>query len=203
MPLTPAQNTLLKADIAANTATIPADQPWSNSFAGVQVNAIPNTGDGNATIAGWYSQTAAPDYFVWRDLPMETVLNLVTFANMTPADAVPTTPALTVDVWRARSLACQGKQFNLQNLTLGRTVAPMKRLNYRAALQDCLSNLPAGVAGALIAANWNGVRDAAKFTALRVEKVLATGTGTFATPSDLGYEGTVTAGDVETARNSA
>lgn len=200
--LTPAQNTTLKTDIAANAATIPAGQTWTNSFAGIAINAIPNSGDGNATIAGWYNQTATPDWFVWRDLPMETVLNLITFANMTPLDAVPTTPALTVDVWRARALACQGKQFNLQNLTLGRSTAPMKQTNYRTAMQDCLTNLPAGAAGALLAANWTGVRDAAKFLALRIEKVLSTGTGSSASPADLGYEGTITGDQVAAARNS-
>ena len=203
MALTPAQLLLLKADILANVATIPAGQPWTNGFAGVAVNAVPNSGDGNATVAGWYSQKAIPDWIVWRDVPMEDILNLITFANMTPLDAVPTTPDLTVQVWIARSLACQGKQFNLQNLTIGRTTAPMEAANYRAALQDALTGLPAGAAGAIIAANWAGVRDAAKFTALRVEKVLSTGTGSTASPADLGYEGTVTADQIEAARSAA
>lgn len=201
MPLTQAQKQTLKADIAANANTIPPGQPWTGSFAGQAINTLPNGGDANAAIAGWYSLAATPDYIVWRDLPMESVLNLITFASMTPADAVPTTPALTVDVYRARALACQGKQFNLQNLILGRTVAPMKRTNYRAAMQDCLTNIPAGASGALIAANWVGVRDAAKFTAKNVEKLFATGAGTTATPSDLGYEGSITGDDVEQSRN--
>lgn len=200
MPLTTAQLATLKAHIAANTNTIPAGQPWTNSFVGVQVKDVPSGGGGLDTIAGWYNQVASPDYFVWRDLPMETVLNLVTFANMTPLDAVPTTPALTVDVFRARALVCQGKQFNFQILTQGRATAPMKRLNYRAAMQDCLTNIPAGAAGALIAANWAGVRDGAKFLALRIEQVLATGNGASATPSDLSHEGTINALDVEQAR---
>lgn len=202
MPLTSAQKAALKADILANTAPIPAGQPWTNSFAGTQVKDVPNSGDGNATLAGWYNQTASPAYVVWRDLPMETVLNTITFANMTPADAVPTTPDLSVQVWMARSLSCQGKQFNLQNLINGRTTAPMKRTNYRAAMQDCLTNIPAGASGALVAANWVGVRDGAKFNATYAEKAMATGAGTSATPSDLSFEGAVTADDVESARNS-
>lgn len=199
MQLTPGQLATLKADIAANANPIPAGLP----FAGVEVRSVPNTGDGNVAVAGWYNLTAAPAYTVWRDLPMEDVLNLITFAAMTPADAVPTTPALTVDVWRARSLACQGKQFNLQNLTLGRGTAPMKRANYRAAMQDCLTGIPAGAAGALIAANWVGVRDAAKFGATNAEKLFAAGAGTTAAPSDLSAtaEGGLTPQEVETARN--
>ena len=217
--LTAGQKTLLKNDIAANTAVIPAGQPWTNAFANVAVQNVPSTPDGNATLAGWYNQIAVPDFVVWRNLPMDTILSLITYAAMTPADAVPSVTTLgsnptsaqqatydnqiaTLGIWRARSLSCQGKQFNLQNLTIGRTSAPMKQANYRAALQDCLTNLPAGASGASIAANWVGVRDAAKFLALYSEKVFATGTGTTATPADLGYEGTITADDVEAARNS-
>jgi hypothetical protein len=200
MALTAAQLATLKADILANTATIPAGQPWTGAFAGVQVKDVPNDGDGNIAVAGWYNQPHAT-WIVWRDLPMETVLGLITYANMTPLDAVPTTPALTVDVYRARALCCQGKQFNLQNLTLGRSTAPMKKTNYRAALQDCLTNIPAGAAGALIAANWTGVRDGAKFAATNAEKLFSTGTGSSATPADLVYEGAISGSDVNTALN--
>lgn len=198
MPLTPAQNTALKNDIAANSNTIPAGRP----FAGTAISALPNTADANEEIARWYNLTASPAWVVWRDLPMEVVLDTIAFASMTPADAVPTTPALTVDVYRARSLACQGKQFNLQNLTLGRTTAPMKRATYRAGLQDCLTNIPAGAGGSLISANWVGVRDAAKFNATNAEKLFSTGTGTTAAPADLGREGPISKDDVEAARNS-
>jgi hypothetical protein len=202
MPLTPAQLATLKANIAANTATIPAGQPWTGSFAGTQVKDVPNSGDGNAAVAGWYNLPSNPAWIVWRDLPMETVLDTIAFAAMTPVDAVPTTPALTVDVFRARALVCQGKQFNLQNLIIGRTVAAMKKANYRAAMQDCLTGIPAGAAGALIAANWTGVRDAAKFTATNAEKLFSTGTGTSATPADLnGFEGNISADEIQAARN--
>lgn len=154
-------------------------------------------GSGDALIiADWYNLPATPDFFVWRDLPMEDLLNLVTFANMTPVDAVPASPSLAVELWGSRSLACQGKQFNLQNLTIGRSTAPMKRTNYRAALQDCLTNIPAGASGSLIAANWVGVRDAAKFLATNMEKVFATGTGTQATPADLVLETTVSGDEI-------
>lgn len=204
MALALQQQQALKAHILANTATIPAGQPWTGSFAGTQVKDVPNNGDGNAAVAGWYNLIAAPDFTVWRDLAMETVLDTITFASMTPADAVPTSPVdpTAIAVWQARSLACQGKQFNLQNLTIGRTAAPMKRASYRAAMQDCLTGLPAGASGALIAANWTGVRDAAKFLARNVEKLFATGTGSTASPANLVVEGTVSGDDVETARSS-
>jgi hypothetical protein len=216
--LTPAQLTTLKADVAANTNTIPAGQPWTGSFAGMQVKNVPNSGDGNAAIAGWYNLAAAPDFTVWRDLPMDTVLNAYTPANMTPLDTVPAVTTLpsnptaaqnatynnqvaALHIWNARANNCQAKQFNFQNLTIGRNTAPMKRSGYRAGLQDCLTNIPAGAGGALIAANWVGVRDGAKFLATNAEKLFATGTGTAATPADLSFEGPITGADVENARN--
>jgi hypothetical protein len=207
MPLTSAQLATLKAAIAANTATIPAGQPWTGGYAGQAINALPNGGDANAAIAGWYNLPASPAWTVWRDLPMEAVLNTITFANMTPADSVPANPDLAVQVWIARSLSCQGKQFNLQNLINGRTMAPMRKSNYRAALQDCLTNIPAGASGALLAANWVGVRDGSKSSATNAEKLLQVpgGLGTAGAPSDLTYDqtydGPITGADVEAARN--
>lgn len=64
--MTPTQLTALKADIAANTNTIPAGKPWTGAFAGQQVKDVPDNGDGNAAIAGWYSDSASPDYWVWN-----------------------------------------------------------------------------------------------------------------------------------------
>lgn len=214
MALTSAQLATLKTNLTANTATIPAGMP----FAGTQVNAVPNTADGNAAVASWYNLEASPAFVVWRDLPMETVMDLVTLANMTPIDAVPTVTALgsnptaaqnatynnqvaALHTWKCRSLSCQGKQFNFQNLTIGREIASMKKSGYRAAIQDCLTNIPAGASGANVAANWVGVRDAAKFNATNAEKLFAAGTGTTATPADLSFEGNLTAEEVQAARN--
>jgi hypothetical protein len=66
MALTVAQLQTLKADILANANTIPAGQPWTGSFAGVAVSAVPNTGDGNAAVAGWYNLAATPNFTTWR-----------------------------------------------------------------------------------------------------------------------------------------
>jgi hypothetical protein len=219
MALTTAQKTALKSNIISNSGVIPPGQPWSNSYVGQAVSGIPNNTDGNQTIAGWYNQNTVPAWIVWRNLQMETVLNTITFANMTPADAIPTVTSLpaaptaaqqatydnqiaSIRSWNARSLSCQGKQFNLQNLTVGRDTAPMKLVNFRAAMQDALTNVPAGTGASLVSANWVGVRDGAKFTATFAEKVFSTGTGTNATPADLGFEGSLSGSDVDDARNS-
>lgn len=185
MDLTPAQIAALKTHIAANTATVLInDSP-------MPINQVPASPDNAQAVADWYNLVAAGPFIVWRDLPIDTVLGLITYASMTPVDAPDGT-----QLWANRSLACQGKQFNLQNLTIGRTTAPMRRTNYRAAMQDCLTQIPAGASGALIAANWVGVRDAAKFSATNAEKLFATGTGSTAAPADLVFEGDVSGPDV-------
>lgn len=68
MPLSPAQSATLKSDVAANTATIPAGQPWTGSFGGMPINAVPNSGDGNTAIAEWYNFAASPAFTRWRKL---------------------------------------------------------------------------------------------------------------------------------------
>ena len=197
----PAKAAIIKADILANPDL--AAQPMSNA--------------GAAEIARLYNLPSSPAWYVWRNLSIDTVVNLITFANMTPLDVVPsvtTLPASPTNAqnatfnnqmallhqWNARSLACQGKQFNLQNLTIGRTVAPMKNATYRAAMQDCLTAIPSGAGGSTITANWVGVRDAAKFVASRIEKLFSTGTGELATPANLVYEEQVTPDDIQYAR---
>lgn len=199
--MTPAQQQTLKTHIQANTTVL--------AFAGGNMTIAANFGaplvssSDNLVIASWYNGNASPDFFVWRDLPMSQVLNLITFANMTPADAVPASNAGdALLLWQARSLACQGKQFNLQNLTLGRSTAPMKLGNYRNAMQDCLTQVPAGASGALVAAGWVAVRDAAKGLATNLEKVFATGTGSFASPADSVFEGAVSGDEIHELRSA-
>jgi hypothetical protein len=203
MGLTAAQKVTLGQNIDANAATI----------GGVAISALPHTADNAVAVAAWYNLTAAGPFVVWRDLTVATVSGLVTMASMTPLDAIPAVTSLPsnptaaqnatynnqmalLHIWGYRNALCTTKQVALQNLTIGRDVAPMKLTGYRAALQDCLTNVPAGASGATLSANWVGVRDAAKFNATNAEKVFATGTGTFATPADLAFEGSVTGAEV-------
>lgn len=190
MPLDALQQATLKTSIANNTATV--------IYAGspTPINQVPNNDDGNIAIRDWYNSVASPDFYVWRDLPVETVLNSIVWANMTPTDAPDGT-----QTWLNRSMACQGKQFNLQNMIVGRTTVPMKRTNFRAGIQDSLTNLPSGVGGAALAAGWTAVRDAAKRLATNAEKLFATGTGSFSTPADAVVDGNITATEVSNARN--
>lgn len=76
MPLTSAQKTTLKTDIAANTNTV--------LYAGVQtaINALPNNTDANFAIADWYNQTASPAWTVWRtNIPVKDVKTAIVWTE--------------------------------------------------------------------------------------------------------------------------
>jgi hypothetical protein len=89
--LTAAQKATLNTDVAANTATIPAGQTWTNSFTGVQVRNVPRTNEGRSTIAGWYNQTASPNFWVWLKVASTSAvgaaIKLSDVGNLTTANS--------------------------------------------------------------------------------------------------------------------
>jgi hypothetical protein len=183
MSLTSGQLAALKADILADGT----------------LNAKPNNQDGDLEIAAAYNLTAVPDFTVWRSTTTtDEIFNGVTWANLTPNDAPDGT-----QTWLNRALACQGKQFNVQTMLSGRATLASGKTNVRAGLQDALSNVPSGAAGATVSAGWTVVRDSMKRNATRGEKLFATGgNGAFATPADLAFEGNLSWQDVYNARTS-
>lgn len=168
MSLTPAQIAVLKAAITAEI---------DPTF--VALRQAGATG----AMTEWYN--APSTYVVWRSTTQAAdIFDAIVWANLTPAD----TPDGTAQ-WQNRSLACQGKQFNIQTLLAGREAIGSGKPNVRAGLQDALTNVPAGAAGANIAAGWATVRVAMQRAANRAEKLYATGLGTAATPGVLAFEG--------------
>jgi hypothetical protein len=179
--LTTAQLTILKAAIDADPA----------------LNNLPLSDDDAFFIASAMNAQATPDYFVWRpDTPVQSVFDAINWANMTPVDA-PDGTAL----WTNRSLACQGKQFNLQTMLSGRDTISSNKPSIRAGLQDALTGLPSGAGGAARSGGWSNVQLAMQRLATRVEKLLiVSGTGSTASPALMGFEGPLTYGDVQAAR---
>jgi hypothetical protein len=172
MQLTQAQVDLLVADIAVNRASI-------------------NAGD-TAGAAAFYNALAVPDFLVWNpSTPTKDLMDAITWANMTPTDIVPdaTATAPVAATWLGRAIACQGKQFNIQTILVGRDFIDATKANVRAGLQDALSNLPSGLAGAAVSGGWASVKIALTRKATRLEKLLATGTGTALTPAVMGFVG--------------
>lgn len=121
---------------------------------------------------------------VWRtSVSTQVLFDQITWANLTPAEA----PNGTLD-WQCRSLACQGKQFNLQLIFASRDIIDASKSNVRAGLQDALTNVPSGQSGALVSAGWVGVRTAMIRKATVLESIFA---NTQNTPASLVVEGAI------------
>ena len=155
MSLTTAQAATLKADMLGASATALATLLSNSDFQGIK---------------DYYNFQAPGALKVWRpDAGVNEIRGQITWANLTPTDVVPTpvipsAPTLAEqvagDVWRSRSLACQGKQFNLQMLLTAPTgLVPGDIATFRAGFQDALTGIPSGAAGALLSGGWVGVRD--------------------------------------------
>ena len=180
--LTLAQQATLKADIIA-------DQILSQK---------PMNSDGAYDIAAAYNLPAAVDYYVWKtSISTSDIFDQITWANFTPQDVPDGT-----QTWANRSLACQGKQFNVQTILTGRDSINPSKANIRAGLQDALTGLPSGASGANKSAGWTNVNAVLYRKTTRAEKLFATGNGTTGSPSLLGYEGNISYQDVELARNN-
>lgn len=198
MALSPAQKATLKADIAANNALAGG----ASIYATTAIKDVPATSDGNIAVADFYNRTASPAFFVYRpSVPVQELYDAITWANLTPSAAPDTTQQ-----WANRSLACQGKQFNLQTILIGSQGAlNAAKANVRAGLQDALTGIPSGTGGATQAAGWVAVRDTVLArSASWVEKLFSAG-GNGSTPAQagtMGLEGPITAGDIDAVRNS-
>lgn len=177
--MTPAQNAILKAAVAAEPSLATAI----------------NTGDDYA-IAAWLNGAFSPTFYVWKTaVPMTDIFDNITWANFTPQDVPDGT-----QLWLNRAMACQGKQFNVQTILVGRDQINPSKSNLRAGLQDALTAIPSGASGANKSGGWTAVVGVMSREASRAEKILATGTGTLATPALLTFEGQVSANDASVMR---
>lgn len=138
-------------------------------------------------LANAMNQLASPAWSVWRStVSVDSLTDAIIWANMTPSQSPDGTQA-----WANRALQCQGKQMNLQNLIIGKQVVEVSRANIRAAFQDCLTQLPSAPNGSNQSAGWVAVQALMQRTATVAEKILSTGTGSQASPADLGWEGQI------------
>lgn len=180
MPLTSAQLATLKTDVAANTAAIPAGQPWSGAFAGQAINTLPNNGDANVAIAGWYNLAASPSWTIWRTgVGIAEVGKNINGAELAGLSTLNTTRLQTIV------------------LLLAGGVDP-SRSDHRAFFDDVFSGAGGVNTRALLLALW-------KKLATNAQKLFSTGTGSNAVPATLaaGLDESfvLSAAEVETARN--
>ena len=142
------------------------------------LNVFPNTSDGNFDLAVKLStELASPAFIVWRsNVPIGEVgktFNATELAGLT-------------------SLNTQ----RLQNLAAWLVSGVNPSL---ASVRQFFDDIFSGAGGQLtrpaLLVIW-------KRSATRIEKILATGTGSDASPATMGYEGSISASDVADARNS-
>lgn len=170
--LTTAQLQALKADLAVNVNTVLINgQP-------VAINAVPHGADNAQQIANWYNQDAAGPFLVFNSaVPNASVFNQVLFANYTPSDAITSANAAQ---WTAASMACQGKQFNLQIMLQPGGTFNAGLLNLRKGLKDAMTVLPTGAGFASQDGGWNASLNSAPCALTRngsnAEKLFAVAT---------------------------
>lgn len=144
--MTPEQQATLKADIIAKSQV---GQPlWDLMY--------PAQGNTNwPGIADYYNSPSATN--VWRpDAPRTAIMGAIVWKNLTQAD----TPDATT-IYTNRVLASQSRQMNL-DIMLPPTAdtLPGDQVGFRQGLQDALTDVPAGVGGAPLAAGWGAVQNA-------------------------------------------
>lgn len=173
MPLTAAQLQTLKTDLANNTNTVSVD-----GGAPTAINAVPRTQDAAQAVADWYNQDASGPFLVFNpSVPNATIFNQVLFANYTPSDTITSGNAAQ---WTAASMACQGKQFNVQIMLQPNSTFNAGLPNLRSGLKDAMTKLPSGTSFALQDGGWNASLNTAPCALTRngsnVEKLFAVAT---------------------------
>ena len=137
------------------------------------LNAQPNNNTGNGEIANALNADASPAFYVWLTAYTPELKAQAIDNGITHVDNLTASKRDTLLWWASRTHDAS-----------------------KPATQSAMSDL-CGTQNTLKAA----LIDGAKRKARVLEKVLATGTGTLASPGTMGYEGTITADEVEQARS--
>ena len=172
MALTTAQLQAIKADILASP----------------DLSSQPANTDGDFEIARLYNLPAAVEFWVWK-----TRLGKHEVTDGT-SDTGSTFDWAGTGGYIARSQAERDCWRELWNSTL--TCNPSAP-RVRAAFDDVFSGTGAGAVN-----NRAHIAAMSRRLTTRLEKLLATGTGTKAQPGTLGYEGTVSYRDIQAARSA-
>jgi hypothetical protein len=147
------------------------------------LNPLPKTPDTALQIAAAYNAIASPDYWVWR-----TSVSQLEIVTATTADG-------TVWSWPAFIARSQGERDGWREMFADGGSVNASLANVRQGFADIFSgstnNAPAQRTHLLTVG---------RRKATRAEKLFATGAGTTAAPSLLGFEGDVTGQDVDSAR---
>lgn len=140
------------------------------------LNAHPNTPDGNVAVAALLNATASPDFWVWR-------------REVDPADYLAALDWTEVD----NIAAAKARIWEWLTGNGTRPIHPTSA-NERAGILQAFTQAAApNTRAALIVLG--------RRQATRIEKLLATGTGSTASPASLGFESPVSGDEVQAARD--
>lgn len=165
---------LTPAQLAAVKANILADPV---------LNAFPPTTDGAFEIAAAYNLLATPDFWVWR-----TNVSRVEIYNQVSPDA---------SSWNWTTYKNQGvAEQNAWTQMFMNDVANFSQANLRAGIAAIFTG------SAPATAQRDHCLSMGRRKAIRIEKLLATGSGTTVSPAVMGFEGFISYQDVQDARES-
>jgi hypothetical protein len=146
------------------------------------LDSYPAGSDGSFAIAYAYNLPATPDFIVWK-----TLLHEQDIAGQVSAES-------TSWSWSAFITRSQGERDGWGRMFNGTYSVNPSLPNVRAAFVDIFSGAPGASQRTHLAAM-------SKRKASRIEKLLASGTGSLAVPATMGFEGNVTYQEIEQARN--
>ena len=149
------------------------------------LSAQPMDGNGNDTIQIALNAVAAPDFWVWKSFVTDQDIYSQTTADGTSWS------------WPAFIARSQGERDGWREM-----------VNMAGGVNPSLANVRQGIAD-IFSGSTNSapaqrthLLTIGRRKATVAEKLFATGTGSTATPATMGFEGTITDNDVDTARHS-
>lgn len=154
----------------------------ANILATPELAAQPNNSDGAFAISAYYAVVASPDFWAWR-----TNITKEELTNSVSVDA-------TTFTWVGNGFITRSVGEQTAWKELGDTINA-SLANVRQAFSDIFS----GTGNAAL--NRTHLLAVARRKTTRIEKLLATGTGSTASPAVMGFEGTVSIQDVDIARS--
>lgn len=161
MPLSDAQNTLLKNDILADPV----------------LGTLPPSSDAIDKIIKAYKEPANPAYFVWNSaVSVDNINNAVDVGKYVSVD-----PPSASNTYTNLTLNCQTKLMTLHSFILRTGTVNAEKPKVRSGLHLAVTNIPSGASAALqSAAGVDGidVLNACTRTATRLEKLLVARTET-------------------------
>mgnify|MGYP001570317548 CR=1 FL=1 len=146
------------------------------------LNSFPNTSDGNFAIAALYRVTVSPDFWVWKTLVTQSECVSVQSIDVTNWS------------WTTYIARSQGERDGWREMFADTGAINPSRPNVRQGLADIFSG-PSG------AGQRTHLLAIGRRLATRIEKLLATGTGSAASPATMEFEGDLTYSDVQAARD--